>query len=555
MISGLNKNNYLLLLFAGMMMLSSSSYAQGNDSSLSFQYNPGAMLNQRLKEIQQHRMETEAAERYENREEEEAEYKPDEEQKPELPQVTVKLNKLDIPDSQVLKRDELDAIAAKYENKEVSISELYDALSEINELYSRKGYLTTKAILPPQKIEEGVVKIQLIEGMVGKVEVINNKFTKSKYITDRLSLKEGKVPNVNALKHRLQRFNGTNNTILQIKMVAGEKPLTTDFYIVAVEPKKKQQFFFFSDNSGSETSGEFRAGIGYNNNNLTGKCDTAAVSTMYSKTSETTMVSYNTPVNKRGTEVGVNYSNNHMRVSKGYMKPLDVRGRSNTTGIIVNTPSFITANRREQWNIEFQKQHSETSIAGGTFVNDKETRWALGYTGIRIKPHELFFYKPQFTYNSYKGLDSKKYGGRLVLDAMWQKFQSKGDSLTVRINAQKAFSDYIPSADQYYLGGQYTVRGYEANGIGGDSGVNVRIDKAWHTGTDGLKVITFADYGRLFGETILTTRQIYSVGWGLEYRKGNFVITFYAGYALKRRIGDQKTDASNTHFSLNYIFD
>lgn len=517
-------------------------------------YNPGLMLNQRIKELQRYRMDLDA-ERFKNKAmEESSEPQTPVEQNPDLPDVKVKVSKLEIPDSAVLDRKVLDAISETYNDREVTISDLYEALNKINALYFKKGYITARAILPPQKIEEGIVRIQLIEGIVGNIEVLENTRTKSSYIKKRLEIPTGKVPNINALKHRIQNFNVTNETILQIKMVAGKEPLTTDFYIVAVEPKKSRNYSLFTDNSGSKNSGEWRYGLSYSDINLTGICDILNIVALFSRSSKTGTLSYNRPVNKRGTEVTVNYSANDMKVTYGELESLNVKGKSNTISLGVMHPTFTSARKREQLIFDISSQNSKTTILGSEFVNDKLKRFSAGYSWMYLKNNQLVYFKPMYTYESYKGLAEERSSKRISVESMWQKYMKNHDTLTVRLSGQKILGDYVPSTDYYYLGGQYSVRGYEENGIGGESGINIKLDYGWHTNVKGLKLITFFDYGRLFGETLLTTKQIYSAGIGFEYQYKRVVATLYTGFALKRHIGDQETDNSNTHFSLNYIF-
>ena len=520
----------------------------------SSEYNPGSLLMQRMKELQRYNTDTEAAEMKENAvEEDEPKFV---EGRPEAPQITLTLDHLEIPDSDVLTREELDAISAKYSGKTVAIADLYDAIDEINSLYAKKGYITTRAILPPQKIENNIVKIMLIEGKVGQVIVDNNKYTKSAYIKRFLKVPEGVVPNVNSIRRSIQRFNTTNKTILQIKMVAGEKPLTTDFYIVAIEPRKRSSVTLFSDNSGSKTSGKYRYGMAYTNLNLSGRCDIFNLTALTSKTSETGMVSYNTPIGYSGNRISISHNTNHMRVSKGYMKDLDVRGNSNSDTITFTKPIVSTPTKRNELLVEVQKQKSVTKILGNDFVRDRENRYTIGYSSMLIKKDTIMYFKPAYTYNNHKNIDGEKFhGDRITFDGMWQKYQKKGDVMSVRVSAQKELDDYIPSADQYYLGGQYTVRGYNENVIGGDAGVNVKFDYSFHTKKKGLNFVTFFDWGRLSGETLLTTKEIYSAGFGFDYQRKNLAFSIYTGYPMKRKIGDTKTDKCNTNFTLSYTFD
>ena len=519
----------------------------------SSEYNPGSLLMQRMKELQRYNVDSEASKMKENsaEEEESKEVEP----KPEAPEITLTLDKLEIPDSEVLTREELDAISEKYSGKTVAIADLYEAIDEINTLYAKKGYITTRAILPPQKIENNIVKIMLIEGKIGQVFVEGNKKTKTAYIKRSLKVPEGVIPNVNAIRKSIQRFNLTNRTILQIKMVAGEKPLTTDFYIVAVEPRKNSNFSIFTDNSGGENSGKYRYGLNYSNLNISGRCDILNLSAMFSKTSETTMFSYNTPVGYSGNKVSISHNSNRMRVSKGYMKDLDVRGNSDSNTFTFTKPVKTTITNRSEWVLELQQQKSVTKILGNDFVRDRDKRYALGYSSMRIRANKIYYFKPTYTYNQHKNIDGENFhGDRFTIDTMFQQYQKNGDTFTLRVSAQKELSNFIPSSDQYYLGGQYSVRGYHENVIGGDAGVNAKLDYSWHTKKKGLNFVTFFDWGRLNGQTILTTKEIYSAGFGFEFSHKNIYASIYTGYPLKRTIGDQRIDKSITHFSLSYSF-
>ena len=548
-----------LFVLIGMSLVPGSTYAvnltpQQEQALKSSEYNPGSLLMQRMKELQRYNTDNEAAEMKENAVEEDEPKMV--EGRPEAPAITLTLDHLEIPDSDVLSREELDAVSAKYSGKTVAIADLYDAIDEINTLYAKKGYITTRAILPPQKIENNVVKIMLIEGKVGQVIVENNKYTKSAYIKRFLKVPEGVVPNVNAIRRSIQKFNTTNKTILQIKMVAGEKPLTTDFYIVAVEPRKRRSFTVFSDNSGGKSSGKYRYGMAYTNLNLSGRCDIFNLTALTSRTSETGMVSYNTPIGYNGNRIAISHNSNHMRVSKGYMKDLDVRGNSNSDTITFTKPIKATPLKRNELIVEAQKQKSVTKILGNDFVRDRDTRYSIGYSSMIIKKDQIFVIKPVYTMNHHKNIDNEKFhGDRITVDTMWQKYQKRGDIMSVRVSAQKELDDYIPSTDQYYLGGQYSVRGYNENVIGGDAGVNVKVDYSFHTKIKGLNFVTFFDWGRLSGETLLTTKEIYSAGYGLEYQRNGFAFTLYTGYPLKREIGDTRTDKSITNFTLSYTFD
>ena len=551
---------YSLILALGLPLCSSalctaSSLTPAQQQTLNkAEYNVGSLLRQRLRDLERNAVKRQVDELKDGAKEEKTEHKV-EEKKPEVPELTLKLVRLDVPDSLILSKEEIESVTSKYNDRVVSIKDLYNAVEELNLMYAKKGYLTARAFLPPQKIEGNVVKVMLIEGRIGKILIENNKATKDKYIRRSINVKEGIVPNMKELQRNIQLFNSTNKTMLQIKMVAGEEPMTTDFYIIAIEPKKTSSRIF-TDNSGSESSGEWRYGVSVTDNNITGRCDVVNLTSLFARTSETVLFSYDTPIGYKGLRASVNHSENHVRFSRGEAKILDTRGKSKATGIAFTKPLKYSARRKDELQLDIQKQHSETSILGNSFVNDKEERYSLSYSSMRVKNNSILYWKPAYIHNTHKNIDGDKYNGaRFTLDTLWQKYKKSGNNLTLRVSAQKDLDDYIPSADQYYLGGQYSVRGYEENIIGGDAGVNAKLDYSWRTKIKGLLFVTFFDWGRLSGDTILTTKEIYSAGWGIEYIRGRVSASLYTGYALKKHIGDRDIDSSVTNFAMNYLFD
>ncbi|MFQ9936234.1 MAG: POTRA domain-containing protein [Phascolarctobacterium faecium] len=89
----------------------------------------------------------------------------------------------------------------------VSLQKLNTLVSELNKLYEDKGYLTCRAVLPPQTIKEGIVHINLVEGRTGQLIMDGNKSTNSRYIQNRLHLHKDRIDNVHELNKDLLRFN------------------------------------------------------------------------------------------------------------------------------------------------------------------------------------------------------------------------------------------------------------------------------------------------------------------------------------------------------------
>ena len=65
-------------------------------------------------------------------------------------------------------------IVQPYENKELTLSDMQKIADLITELYRKKGYVTSRAYLPPQKLDSGALQIRVIEGKMGDLTVKDN---------------------------------------------------------------------------------------------------------------------------------------------------------------------------------------------------------------------------------------------------------------------------------------------------------------------------------------------------------------------------------------------
>jgi len=73
--------------------------------------------------------------------------------------------------STVFKPGDLSSAYQSLVGKEISLADLYHVRDEITAKYRRSGYLLSRAIIPPQKIADGVAQIQVVEGYIAKVTV------------------------------------------------------------------------------------------------------------------------------------------------------------------------------------------------------------------------------------------------------------------------------------------------------------------------------------------------------------------------------------------------
>ena len=97
--------------------------------------------------------------------------------KPQFDAVPEQINieRFEIEGNKAFDSEELAELLARYTDKPLSFSELLQARSAITAYYTERGYITSGAYIPPQKLRDKVLKIQVVEGYLENIEVKGNK--------------------------------------------------------------------------------------------------------------------------------------------------------------------------------------------------------------------------------------------------------------------------------------------------------------------------------------------------------------------------------------------
>ncbi|MGB8688393.1 MAG: POTRA domain-containing protein, partial [Microcoleus sp.] len=80
-----------------------------------------------------------------------------------LPSEAIPVQKIQVVGSTILSQEEINALVKPLEGRSSTLEELKQVADKITEIYLNRGYITSRAVLPPQTLTAGVVQIQVIE--------------------------------------------------------------------------------------------------------------------------------------------------------------------------------------------------------------------------------------------------------------------------------------------------------------------------------------------------------------------------------------------------------
>ena len=478
--------------------------------------------------------------------------------------ITFELKKIVTDASAVLTDAELDAIIKPYEGKQVQLNDIYAIVDKINALYNDKGYVTCRAFLPPQTITDGTVKLLLVEGRTGSTIVNNNKYTKTKYITNRMHLAKGEIANIKQLNKDLLLFNATNSTQLRIMMKAGTEPGTTDYEITAYEPMR-DTWTIFEDNAGSDTSGQYRTGFFFNTKSLSGNCDALSLGTVISEGTKAANVMYSRSLGRSGTKMNLMYSTNAVEVVKGEYEDM-IKGHANSYAIGFTQPIVVNETTRTELSLDYNRQNSKTDFmpAGTRFniVDDSVQDFSLGFAITNYGASHVFYQKHSYVRGyseSTPDMSAQKSQnfGFYKFNAMYQKLYKAGQMWSLRADAQWSGSEGMVSSRQFYMGGMYSVRGYKENYLGGDGGFTFSAEYAVPVINKNTSAFTFFDYGHVYGNGQSDDQHnvLSSVGLGIRSTINQYCsASLILGIPLQREFSAEKVSKTRLHFIVNGQF-
>lgn len=385
----------------------------------------------------------------------------------------VYIENIEVSSSEILTENEIKNIINNYIGNNLKIEDIRNIVNDINKLYLEKGYVTARAYLPEQTIENGKIKIYLAEGKVGDLNINNPAklhWTKDKYIKDRINAKSGTIFNIAELERDILLFNRYNDGVtLSANLNKGTKDLTTDINLISKETSPFH-LHFITDNQGRETIGVNRFGVMLQDDSLTGHRDKLTFGTYLSKSSVTPFFDYNLPINKKDGRVGFMYSYSKSDIKSGPFNIFNIGSRSHNFSLYYSQP-IIRKTYMELTSVSsLSYKHAITSIEDIDLNTDKipgvQTGLNFRYDtkrGIWYANQNIYYAFPEFkTNDSYLKLE----GGIVRMHDFGHGIIGQlRTSYQVIPNKQ-----VVPYVDQIIAGGMNTVRGYSEGLLIGRSG-------------------------------------------------------------------------------------
>lgn len=381
-------------------------------------------------------------------------------------------------------------ITEKFTNRCLDVGHIESILAEITRYYIDRGFITTRAYLPPQDLTKGHLEILVIEGVVDKI-LIQDGDANSVSVANIFPGVQGGLLNLRDLEQGIDQINrlASNNAKLDIQ--PGAKPGESTV-VVHNQPKSPFRLYVSVDNQGSESTGKHQTGATITADNRLGLNDlfiyTHRESTPGDKDQKySASDSFNLSIPFGYTTLSLSTSRSRyvseIRVPSGL--ELIASGDSKNDSVRVD-------------RVMYRDQSSRAALSAS--VTTKEANNYLDYQLLGVSSRNLTVFDLDGNFNTgfLGGVLTLELGYARGLNAMgalndpgylpsdsphaqFEKYKygvsymrpfrllGRDASFTSQLSGQHA-CDVLYGSEQIAIGGLYSVRGFVRNTLSGDNG-------------------------------------------------------------------------------------
>jgi hemolysin activation/secretion protein len=487
------------------------------------------------------------------------------------------LSGVSLTGAQAIPRDQIARTYQPYLGKKVSQADLAAIAGAIGDLYRAAGFHLSRAIVPPQDIRDGRIRLEVIEGSITEV-ALKGDGAEQFGIRPMLDPVLAECPSrLTTLERQLLLINGRAGVRIADTALEEIGNTTGRFRLVVYLKTWHIYTSFGIDNLGSSAVGPWQtyATGAFNSYLLPGDTLALNLSTIPTDPRELAFsrLSYDVPVGTDGVRIGASALYSEVR-------PGDERRLNND---VTRTDAL----ELRASIIPLQSQRSAltlTAAAGFSNVSESDVFGPIYNDHVRtVSLTSDYRQQDNIGGNNYltltyrQGLDipgSSQLGDDLlsrdgaagnfsVMDAWFTRYQTLTDAWSVKIAAAgQIASGPLFTSQQFYLGGAAFGRGYGSAEISGDNGIagsfELRLDQRLNFRyLTGYQLYSFIDAGAVWndGFSYADGLALTSAGAGVRFFLGSDLQADIAvAFPLSYRAPDNSSRSARLLFSLSNAF-
>jgi hemolysin activation/secretion protein len=412
-------------------------------------------------------------------------------------QIRFVLTGVELTGATVIAPGDLAPLYAELIDHEVSLADVYRLAERVTALYGNRGYLLSRAVVPPQTITDGAVRLAAVEGYVDKV-VFEGHAPDRPALFDYLAERIRESRPLNAAV--LERYTLLANDLPGVKAQVVLKPSADQSGAATLVMDLQQRRYdgmVSLDNYGTEAVGPDQFMAEGSVNSLFGLYDrtTLRVATVPSDADELNyyFLGHSEVLGGEGTVLSLSVTQSRSTPGGDMLHLIGVDTRSDSAEVAVTWPWLRSRSENVSVKAALDYRDSET-ILMDTFSSGQDRQYIVRAT-INWDRADRWGGLNMVNFTLNRGLDAfdgkatSKQGAKVdftsyAVQASRQQTLTDRWGLLVRASGQFT-DDTLPAAELYGIGGESVGRGYDPSefvadqGVGGSVDLQFRPDVEW----------------------------------------------------------------------------
>jgi len=375
---------------------------------------------------------------------------------------------------QALAEEQLHKLGGSTQPARLDFAQLQQVADALTQKYRTAGFIFGTAFLPAQTIGgDHVVRIQVLEGTLGRVIVKGNKRYRASAISASVDPLKGKVLRKGDVDSALLYARDLPGVSVSSTFQPGEKTGQTDLLMVANEAKRPYTITVGGNNYGTDLTGKYRAQLGVAWNSPLGIGDSFNANVDYAMDPDNNVygaLSYHVPTMAvPGLSGVIGATRSELQLSSGSFAALDVKGPSSSQYGGADWKFLNTDTLQMQASLHYIRERSKLTSLGVSLSDERfdvaELAWAMNRTDQRLHGIDLLqvSVRKSITDRSVEpDLVSPNHASSFLstrLSYTRLQFLTKGQRAYFKLGGQWT-NDALAPLEQFVIGGPDSVRAY-----------------------------------------------------------------------------------------------
>ena len=491
--------------------------------------------------------------------------------------VAFELNGIEIENGTVYKEAQLKHLYKDQIGTKVTVGELNSIAGSITTYYRNHGYILTRAVVPPQRAENGVVKIRIVEGYIDQVRIEGDARDSKPIQAYADKIRASKPLNAKALERYLLLMDDLPGVEARaILQPSASQPGASD--VVVTVTRKRVEGSVNFDNRGSRFLGAYQLGSTLAANNLITDEDQTQLRVIGTPFESDELfyseIRHELQLGGEGTKLVL--SGNHIRTQPGAsVELLEFQGESNSFSVGVNHP--ILRSRQSNWfvNSDFTVRNVDVNSLGADFYYDRTRVLSLGTAYDFVDSTNAINRLDAGVAKGFAfGTDSSQPRSRGNGKPSFWKFTGRASRIQPIQGSWSAYAaaagqysvDPLLASEEFAIGGAEFGSAYDPAEITGDSGLAGRLELQYNQAPGGFvdqyQLYGFYDLGRVWNRSPIPGSEsehvsLSSAGLGARFNIAEALSGSVEGaYPLTKEVSAMGTDGNSPRafFALQYRF-